>query len=307
MIWPALGLAGLALLPGLREALRTPARHLQKQAPGQLARLSRGKTHFQWSGPKDGPVAVLVHGLTTPSFVWTLLTPHLTAQGYRVLSYDLYGRGYSDAPRGLQTPDFFCAQLEDLLAHETVADGFALIGYSMGGAIATAFAARHPKRLQQLILLAPAGMGHDLGPLAKWAADWPIVGDWAFHMMFPRSHAAYARGERADAIEDLPRLLKNELHRRGYTRSVLSSLRGTIRQTMEAQHRAIARTDLPVTAIWGGQDPIIPLRAMGQLTQWNRAVRHHVIEDADHGLPFTHPAQVAGIAARPGASSFTGR
>ena len=293
MNWPALGLAGLALLPAAREALRTPSRRLQQQAPGQIANLSDGKTHFQWSGPKTGPVAVCIHGLTTPSFVWSALLPQLTAKGYRTLTYDLYGRGYSGAPRGLQSPGFFTTQLDDLLNHEGVTDDITLIGYSMGGAIATAFAKDQHHRLRRLILLAPAGMGHDLGPLTKWATDWPLIGDWAFHMGFPRSHAAYARTETRDPIEDLPERLEAQLARRGYVRSVLSSLRGTLRRPMEAQHKAIAHAGLPVTAIWGREDSVIPLRAMGQLAQWNRDAQHHVIDGAGHGLTFTHAAQAA--------------
>lgn len=293
MTWLAAGLAALAALPAAREALRIPTRRLQKQAPGRLAALGEGKTHYQWTGPKDGPKVVCIHGLTTPGFVWTALLPHLTAKGYRTLTYDLFGRGYSDAPRGLQSIGFFTTQLDDLLTHESVKDDFTLVGYSMGGAIASAFAAEQHHRLRRLILLAPAGLGHDLDGLAKWTTEWPLIGDWAFHMGFPHSHAAYARGESREVIRDLPELLEQQLHRRGYVRSVLSSLRGTLRRPLEAQHKAIAHAELPVTAIWGGRDTTIPLRAMGQLTQWNRAARHHVIKDANHGLVLTHAAQVA--------------
>jgi len=76
-------------------------------APNEFAKLSDGHTHYQWHGDPDGPVLVCVHGLTTPSFVWEALLPGLTEAGYRVLTYDLYGRGMSDRPKGAQTRSFF--------------------------------------------------------------------------------------------------------------------------------------------------------------------------------------------------------
>jgi pimeloyl-ACP methyl ester carboxylesterase len=67
------------------------------------------------------------------------------AKGHRVLTYDLYGRGYSDRPGGEQDARFFIRQLEDLLEHQGVTQPVTLLGYSMGGAIGAAFAAKHPR------------------------------------------------------------------------------------------------------------------------------------------------------------------
>ncbi|WGW04196.1 alpha/beta fold hydrolase [Tropicibacter oceani] len=290
-------LAGLGALsvPMLREGLRKPMNaRAREAAPGQFAQLSQGITHYQWLGAAEGPVAVCVHGLTTPSFVWRTLAEDLGAMGFRVLVYDLFGRGFSDRPRGPQGAAFFTQQLDDLLRHEGVRQDITLIGYSMGGAIATSFAAEHGHRLRRLILLAPAGMGHDLGRLAAWAVDWPVIGDWAFHLGFPRS---LLDGIRADAARHpeaavLQPLLEAELTYRGYSRSVLASLRGILRATQPDEHRHIARQALPVTAIWGRDDTVIPIRAMAQLTQWNRDARNEVIKGAGHGLPYTHKDHV---------------
>ena len=165
----------------------------------------------------------------------------------------------------------------------------------MGGAIATAFAAENHHRLRRLILLAPAGMGHELGGLARWAVEWPVLGDWTFHMGYP---AAFRKGVEAErgtptTVEGIHDLQLRQLDHRGFVRSVLASLRGTLRSSSEEQHREIARHRLPVTAVWGKQDRVIPLRAMGTLAQWNPAVRHVVVEGAGHGLPYSHAEDVA--------------
>ncbi|WP_150122055.1 alpha/beta fold hydrolase, partial [Sulfitobacter sp. HI0129] len=97
------------------------------------------------------------------------------------LVYDLYGRGYSDRPRTRQDAQFFHRQLRELLDHVGVGDDITLIGYSMGGAIATSFAAEHPGRIQQLVLLAPAGMRVPAGRMINIIRSSPLLGDWLMH------------------------------------------------------------------------------------------------------------------------------
>lgn len=293
----ALGLAalGAAALPGYLELRRKPMKALRDDAPGQFAELSRGLTHYQWSGPEDAPVAICVHGLTTPSLVWEGLRPHLAGMGLQVLTYDLYGRGHSDAPRGRQTAHFFTRQLAELMDHEGIDVPVTLIGYSMGGAIAASFAAQHPDRCHRLILIAPAGMGHELGALARLAQDVPLLGDWAFHLGYPARLRKGIEAERAlpCTVAGLAEHQLAQLDRRGYLRSVLSSLRGQLRRPLETEHRTIAHNGTATVALWGREDSVIPIRAMGTLAQWNRNARHEVIDGAGHGLTYTHTTELA--------------
>lgn len=297
MIWAG-AVSVLALLiafPYLREALRAPMNEAARQeAPGAFVQLSQGVTHYRWIGPTRGPVAVCVHGLTTPSAVWEAVARGLADQGFRVLVYDLYGRGYSDRPRGVQDQAFFLRQLDDLLAAQDIHEDITLLGYSMGGAIVTAFAAREPERVRRVILLAPAGMGHDPGRLVRLIRDLPGLGDWLMLLRFPALHRKSTEAERAltSEVEGIVDYQQAELGRRGFVPAVLSSLRGILSQRLEEAHRRISREDIPVLAIWGREDVVIPIAAMGVLAQWNRIARHEVIAGAGHGLTYTHASAV---------------
>jgi pimeloyl-ACP methyl ester carboxylesterase len=66
-------------------------------------------------------------------------------------------------------------------------------------------------------------------------------------------------------------------------------------ETQEAEHRKIGHDGIPVVAIWGDKDKVIPLKALGILTQWNRAVRQETIAEAGHGLPYTHGIEAAAL------------
>lgn len=299
MGWAILFLLALALLivalPFVIERRRKPMDdEVRNGAAGRFVRLSRGVTHYQWLGAARGPVAVCVHGLTTPSFVWGPVAQGLGALGFRVLVYDLYGRGYSDRPGGPQDAPFFIAQLADLLEEQGIEGDVTLVGYSMGGAIATAFAATYPSMLRQMVLIAPAGMGHDLGPVAKMVKERVWLGTWLAYAFYARSFrkATEADRDQPGAIDGIVDLQLRELDYRGFVPSVVASLRGILDENLSEEHSEIAREGIPVLAIWGKKDDVIPIGGMGKLAEWNRFARHEVIEDAGHGLTYTHPDAV---------------
>ncbi len=288
-------LALIIALPFIRER-RKPAMDAEARriAPGEFAQLSRGVTHYQWLGAARGPVAVCVHGLTTPSWVWGPIAAGLGALGFRVLVYDLYGRGYCDRPEGPQDAPFFIAQLADLLEDQGIEDDITLLGYSMGGAISAAFGATYPEKLRQMVLIAPAGMGHDLDPIARVVKERKRLGTWLTYAFYARSFRAATEAARdlPSAIDNVVDLQLQELTYRGFVPAILASLRGMLDEDLHEQHVEISRENIPVLAIWGKDDEVIPIGGMGKLAEWNRAARHEVIEGAAHGLAYTHPDEV---------------
>ncbi len=62
--------------------------------------LPSGVVHYELAGPEDGEMVVLVHGFSVPAYIWDPTFEFLVSAGYRVLRFDLYGRGHSDRPDG---------------------------------------------------------------------------------------------------------------------------------------------------------------------------------------------------------------
>ncbi len=280
--------------PAIMERLRPAIGEKHRAgAEGEFVRLSQGVTHYKWVGPVRGPIAVLVHGLTSPSIAMEGVAEGLGKRGYRVLTYDLYGRGLSDAPMGRQNRSFFLRQLDDLLTHVGLTDEITLVGYSMGGAIVTAFASANPHRTNRVILFASAGVITIESGFSRFCRTVPVLGDWA--------HGVLARGRILGAIPlDSPspyveRVLiaqRAELARRGYLPAVLSSRRGMLSEDMEKDHRKLGREDVPVVAVWAEKDDVIPISALGTLAQWNRTARQEVVADADHAVMYTHSQEL---------------
>jgi pimeloyl-ACP methyl ester carboxylesterase len=292
-MWYSFGIAILLMLafaPALLERLRPVIGPKQRQgAEGEFAQLSQGVTHYRWVGPVRGPVAVVVHGLASPLIAMEGVAEGLGQMGYRVLTYDLYGRGLSDAPAGRQDRAFFLQQLSDLLANQSVTEEITFVGYSMGGSIATAFAADHPDRINRVILFASAGVVTIESDFSRFCRKVPVIGDW-WHGMYVRRRilSTIPLDAPSPYVDRVLVAQRAELSRRGFLPAILSSRRGMLSEKMEKEHRKLGREDVPVVAIWAEQDTVIPISALGVLAQWNRAVRQEVVAGASHALPYTH-------------------
>jgi len=125
--------------------------------------------------------------------------------------HDLYGRGYSDRVTGARDAEFFVKQFEDPPTDRGIDEEIALLGYSMGGAIATAtaFAARHPGRIRRRILLTSAGMGDNAGREVDLPSerirDWRLAGAGALPVPLPaRRRTGSKRPERGSQHRGSP-------------------------------------------------------------------------------------------------------
>ena len=285
----------LIAAPFIAEHRRIPVdEEMRQEATGHFANLPSGVTHYQWHGPKAGPVAVCVHGLTTPSYVWGALVQGLNTMGYRVLTYDLFGRGLSDRAKGPQDAEFYNRQLEELLQDQGVDGGIMLLGYSMGGAIVTSFGAKHPEMLERLILLAPAGLGIKPSKIQLFITKTPFIGDWIMLVLggwFLRKDLDI-EAKIPSAIPDIYDRQRADTYVRGFLPAVLSSQRNFVIGGLDADHRKLAKSGVPMAAIWGESDAVISLSGLGKLTELNHNARQTMIPNAPHSLPYTYPKEV---------------
>ncbi|MGE8676222.1 MAG: alpha/beta fold hydrolase [Achromobacter kerstersii] len=98
-----------------------------------------------------GAPLVLLHGVGLDHTLWDDLAPRLEAD-FDVLRYDLLGHGAAPGITGTADIQDFISQLDAELdqagwKHANV------LGYSMGGLIAGAYAAARPQRVKRLVLL----------------------------------------------------------------------------------------------------------------------------------------------------------
>ena len=102
------------------------------------------------SGPKGDKTIVLLHGYLENLSVWDEFTDLLKSQ-VRVVALDLPGHGISQVQGPIHTMEFLAdtvhAVLEELLIPKCT-----VIGHSMGGYVALAYAEKYPETLDGLVL-----------------------------------------------------------------------------------------------------------------------------------------------------------
>ncbi len=107
--------------------------------------------HYRDEGPKTAPTVVLLHGFLQNLSVWSSFT--LTYMRYfRVVAIDLPGHGYSDTYADVHTMDFMAQAVNAVLCENGVSK-CVMVGHSLGGYVALAFAEHYGYRLNGLALL----------------------------------------------------------------------------------------------------------------------------------------------------------
>lgn len=106
-----------------------------------------------WPGGEK--TIICIHGLTANCRAWDLMAQALSPE-YTVIAIDLRGRGQSDKLDTGYSPDHHIQDLLCLMEDLNIEKTF-LMGHSLGAFISLVFAARHPQRLEKLILVDGAG------------------------------------------------------------------------------------------------------------------------------------------------------
>lgn len=108
--------------------------------------------HVKDSREENLPVIVFLHGFTGSTSSWDEVVTALAGR-FRMIAIDLIGHGKTSIPdheRRFQMSEQL-ADLESLFA-ELNLTSFTMVGYSMGGRIALAYAKEYPQRVRLLIL-----------------------------------------------------------------------------------------------------------------------------------------------------------
>ena len=274
-------LLALALLRGYFEGLVLGSGLLRGQpremAPGAFMRLAYGETHYVWkrAGPAAAarPLVVLIHGFGGSCDVFRrsgYLTVLLT-EGFDVLTYDNWGHGFSDGPDITYSVELFVSQLSELLLALRIEQPLYVLGFSLGGAIATAFTHQYPGRVGKLVLQAPAVARRSVPLLLRVLIGTPYLLELVCRIVIPYFGEGANRGNKA-APRACFRLL----------RTVASSGNFMRHGHAETLFTGLAMRRLPLLVLWGGQDRLVPYAGAARLLQLAPEAELVLSPDADH-------------------------
>jgi abhydrolase domain-containing protein 6 len=250
-----------------------------------------GDHRVVYSDGGHGEPVVLLHGFGASADSWNRFAGKLTKR-YRVIAPDLPGWGESTR---VETASYgYPAQIERL--HQFLSllglRRMHLVGHSMGGFIASAYAARYPDEVITLGLIAPHGMVEpeqsDLACSVAQGDNWLV----------------------ASSIQEFDRLLNNIFVKRPYVpKAVLRHLANqTIRNSaksaqifeeMQSNNPPLAERlphiETAALIVWGDQDRVLHVSCADLFCQGIRNSEVMVIRGSGH-MPLVENARACAAA-----------
>ena len=229
------------------------------------------KIHYVEAG--SGAPVILIHGLADTVTIWDPVIPALAAR-FRVIALDQIGFGRSDKPllnyRVSTLVDFL-----DVFLTELKIERASLVGNSLGGWVAAAYALAHPERVERLVLSDAAGYAALTKTMDSRALralrvasrdDIRYLGPLAFHDKRFYQDVDTAFKERVTA---------------GDSYTVAQVLDSMIRGD-DALDNKLQTLKQPTLVLWGREDKLIPL-SFGE--QFHREIvnsRLRIIDNCGH-------------------------
>jgi len=229
------------------------------QVDGRLVR-------YQQAGGGEATPLLLIHGFGGDLNNWLFNQIPLSA-GRPVYALDLPGHGGSEKSLPGPAVDDLAAFVGSFLRALEI-ERVHLVGHSLGGAIALALALAEPARIRSLTLIAPAGLGPEI--------------NMAYIDGFV---AAERRKELKPVVEMLfadPAVASREMIDEILAYKRLDGVTAALRQITAAcfggagQAGRLNEVTMPVQAIWGERDAIIPA------AHAKAVARHHLLPGAGH-------------------------
>ena len=256
---------------------------------------SRPDDPIDWWDSGTGPGVVLVNGWTLSGRVWPAAFVDAVAAAHRVVRLD--NRGTGDRRR--DRDPFTIAQLADDVHQVIDAAGLdrpIVVGFSMGGMIATELALRWPDQVGGLVLVSarppcpariaggPGILGRALTPPSR---DRPLADQ--FRLRWARVSAPGFADRHPERFDEMAVAALSAVTPR---RTVLSQARAV--GAWRGAHR-LRTLDVPCTVVHGSVDPLSPAENSRRLAALIPGARYVELAGVGHLVPQEAPTQLADI------------
>ncbi|GAA2238781.1 alpha/beta hydrolase [Herbiconiux moechotypicola] len=223
----------------------------------------------------SGPVVVLLHGIASSSASWRSIVP-LISPLYRVIAIDLLGFGGSRARDGAEfTLEEHVAAVHKTIRRLRLRKPFTLVGHSLGGLVASRYAAVYRRELSHLVLVAPP-VYPEQRYLDEMVQRLRVSGYLRFYRL--------VRSSRPTIVSNVGRLSRwlpgaaMAIDDEAWEAFSLSLQHCVETQTVTAD---IAQVSVPIDVVYGSRDQVIVPATVEGLAAMHHVTVHEVAR-ADH-------------------------
>ncbi len=240
---------------------------------------------------------VLIHGWPLSGRSWEKQVPALVEAGYRVITYDRRGFGFSSQPWDGYDYDTLSADLAAVLEHLDLRD-VTLVGFSMGGGEVVRYLGTYGQDRVVAAVLASAvppylykSEDNPDGGLddATIAAFEDGVKDDRLAFLDDFTQKFFAAGNTTDLISEPARLYNLQIAASASAKGTLDCIAAFGRTDFSAD---LAKISVPTLVIHGDSDGIVPFEVSGKRSHEAIAGSQLVlIEGGPHGISATHATE----------------
>ncbi len=202
-------------------------------------------------------MVIMLHGLGASLHTWEAWARVLSSD-HRVIRFDLPGAGLTGADPTGDYSDERGIEVLVALMDRLGAPRATLIGHSMGGRLAWNFAARHPERLDRLVLIAPDGFaspGFEYGKKPVVAAPVKLM-QYALPKPILRMNLSPAYADPSALTDDLVARYYDLLLAPGVRTAMIARMAQMVLQDPVPM---LERIETPTLLVWGEMDAMIPV------------------------------------------------
>ncbi|HMH69174.1 MAG TPA: alpha/beta hydrolase [Pinirhizobacter sp.] len=257
--------------------------------------IEAGDTKWSYYEGGNGPTLVLLHGFAANKDVWLDSAKELT-KNFHVIAPDLPGWGDSSRVEGGRYDvDSQVARLDTFFDRMGLR-GFTLVGHSMGGAIAGTYAADHPGRVSNLVLMDTLGLTFKPNDFSKAALNGkdPFVFDdrAGFEAMLNLVflNPPKVPGRIADAF------VQQNKDNRAFIEHTFDELKPES-QSLALDSR-LPKLTVPVLGLWCHDDKVIDISALDTLRNGltnARAISTTILNGCNHMPQIEKPDEFAKV------------
>lgn len=267
-----------------------PADELQRQYyPSLVSTVDVDGVSLRYTEQGQGPVLLLLHSHYFSMTMWDDWVEPL-AEHFRVVRFDMTSHGLTGAdPSGDYTMARSQQLIEGLLSSLQI-DRLSIIGSSLGGNMAFTFSARHPERVENLVLINSGGLKHSgnrSGTVPGWA-------DVVLYLLPRYAFEYFLKWMIADdglVDAELVEAFHNSWRREGNRPAEMNRIRDFVRGDTEGDLGKIAA---PVLLMWGRENPQLPYSLVYEFKNFlskSSRVQVNTYEKVGHVLPLEIPDQ----------------
>jgi len=261
----------------------------QNNSNDDYLELKLGKMRYKIYGSEHKKTLILIHGFNGYMECWNPNINSLLDAGYKVVLYDLWGRGLSDRPRIDLNIEVFRNQLNDLIDFIN-SDVVSLIGSSFGCVIASDYTMNYPNKIDKLVFVGPAGWPSKENTPSSMIHV-PILSQTIFHLFGQKilkpkvENYLYDKKNYNWAIKHWEKYANYP----GYTRSALSTLKNSPVIDYLSGWKKIGKMEKPILFIWGKNDVSFPFSNTEKAKKLIPSSNIVAIENSAHWVNIEQP------------------